>query len=205
MVEWRGAAGRARSQGGSALGVDAREGSRVAETARLRGRAPDAIARRILGTRSRDNTIVRRLSPNNRKLDAKDDLREPLIREMLGLMGRDLAAVHLGLVDRRVAIKRDLREAQIRLARLPRSGARKNSSAASRKSGDARPAHKSYRATRSRVTSARRAAPESCMARVSSLAQVVEHVVHAVRRRARTGPTAPAARSARRARRAPAP
>jgi hypothetical protein len=55
-----------------------------------------------------DDILVRRLSPNNRKLDAEGHPLELASRKMLRLMGRELAAVHLGLVDCRAAIKRDL-------------------------------------------------------------------------------------------------
>ena len=55
-----------------------------------------------------DDIVVRRLSPNNRKLDAEGHPLELISRKMLRLMGRELAAVHLGLVDARAAIKRDL-------------------------------------------------------------------------------------------------
>jgi hypothetical protein len=51
--------------------------------------------------------IVRRLSPNNRKFDA-DDLHKLPSRKMLRLMGHELAAIHLGVVDHAKAIERDL-------------------------------------------------------------------------------------------------
>lgn len=53
------------------------------------------------------NIIVRRLSPNNRKIEI-DDRVNAISPEMLEAMGADLANVHVGLVDRRTAIKRDL-------------------------------------------------------------------------------------------------
>jgi hypothetical protein len=56
-----------------------------------------------------DGVIVRRLSPNNRKLDAETHPLELMDKKMLRAMARDLAAVHLGLVDTRAAIGRDLK------------------------------------------------------------------------------------------------
>jgi hypothetical protein len=58
----------------------------------------------------RDTILVRRLSPNNRKLDlaAVDDKRELVNARVLRYMGRDLAAIHLGLEDHRRAIAKDL-------------------------------------------------------------------------------------------------
>jgi hypothetical protein len=55
-----------------------------------------------------DDVVVRRLSPNNRKLDAETHPLELTDKKMLRAMARDLAAVHLGLVDARGAIRRDL-------------------------------------------------------------------------------------------------
>jgi hypothetical protein len=55
-----------------------------------------------------DDVVVRRLSPNNRKLDAETHPLELMDKKMLRAMARDLAAVHLGLVDARAAIRRDL-------------------------------------------------------------------------------------------------
>ena len=52
--------------------------------------------------------IVRRLSPNNRKLDAETHPLDLIDKKMLRVMGRDLAAIHLGLADARKAIQRDL-------------------------------------------------------------------------------------------------
>jgi uncharacterized protein (DUF2252 family) len=57
-----------------------------------------------------ESILVRRLSPNNRKLEL-DKATEPstLLRpRVLRAMGRDLAAVHLGTPDRQAAIARDL-------------------------------------------------------------------------------------------------
>ena len=58
-----------------------------------------------------DTILVRRLSPNNRKIEvAKDDSKKSeLVNEpILTAMGRDIAAVHLGAVDRRAEIRDDL-------------------------------------------------------------------------------------------------
>lgn len=55
-------------------------------------RAPDPWYRRT------DNIVVRRLSPNNRKIEVKDeaDLAALLGADMLGAMGHELANIHLG-------------------------------------------------------------------------------------------------------------
>jgi len=55
-----------------------------------------------------DAVIVRRLSPNNRKLDAETHPLELIDKKMLGLMARDLAAIHLGVKGNRKAISGDL-------------------------------------------------------------------------------------------------
>ena len=52
--------------------------------------------------------VVRRLSPNNRKIEADDDPAVLLSGEMLQLMGFDHACAHLGGANRAGAIKRDL-------------------------------------------------------------------------------------------------
>jgi Uncharacterized protein conserved in bacteria (DUF2252) len=56
------------------------------------------------------NILVRRLSPNNRKIEAADrrDASRLLHPDLLWAMGRDLAAVHVGVRDRRDAIRKDL-------------------------------------------------------------------------------------------------
>ncbi len=53
------------------------------------------------------NIVVRRLSPNNRKIEI-DNRVNVLTPAMLEAMGADLANVHLGSSDRRTVIKRDL-------------------------------------------------------------------------------------------------
>jgi uncharacterized protein (DUF2252 family) len=52
--------------------------------------------------------VVRRLSPNNRKLDAEDYPIELTSKKMLRAMGRELASIHLGTGKRHKAIMRDL-------------------------------------------------------------------------------------------------
>jgi len=56
----------------------------------------------------RDNIVVRRLSPNNRKIEAVDEAFATLSAEMIGAMGQDLASVHLGIANRAKVIARDL-------------------------------------------------------------------------------------------------
>jgi uncharacterized protein (DUF2252 family) len=52
--------------------------------------------------------VVRRLSPNNRKIEADDPAMQTVSDRLLASMGRELAAVHLGVGDRSRAIARDL-------------------------------------------------------------------------------------------------
>ena len=54
------------------------------------------------------NLVVRRLSPNNRKIEAEDNLSALLSSDMLEAMGLDLANLHSGLEGRATAIKADL-------------------------------------------------------------------------------------------------
>jgi uncharacterized protein (DUF2252 family) len=54
--------------------------------------------------------LVRRLSPNNRKIEAGDDLATLLATPMLEAMGLDLASVHLGTGAHGPAIRKDLAE-----------------------------------------------------------------------------------------------
>jgi hypothetical protein len=51
---------------------------------------------------------VRRLSPNNRKLDAESHPLDLISRKYLRVMGREVAAIHLGQGNGVAAIKRDL-------------------------------------------------------------------------------------------------
>jgi Uncharacterized protein conserved in bacteria (DUF2252) len=75
---------------------------RCEEIALGRYRAPDAWYNVI------DATVVRRLSPNNRKIEVVDEPDALLDPRMLRAMGRELANIHLGTGDARKAIKRDL-------------------------------------------------------------------------------------------------
>jgi hypothetical protein len=52
--------------------------------------------------------VVRRLSPNNRKIEADDAPAILLSDQMLDLMGFEIASVHMGGSNRAAAIKRDL-------------------------------------------------------------------------------------------------
>jgi hypothetical protein len=54
-----------------------------------------------------DATVVRRLSPNSRKITVEDLPDELLDPQMLRAMGRELANIHLGTGDRRAAIDGD--------------------------------------------------------------------------------------------------
>ena len=62
------------------------------------------------------NLLVRRLSPNNRKINVEDprDAARLLHPDLLWAMGRDLAAVHLGLRDQRDALRKDLEKRKSR-------------------------------------------------------------------------------------------
>lgn len=55
-----------------------------------------------------DSIVVRRLSPNNRKIETDEDPGPLLSPDMLHAMGADLASVHLGTADCAEAIARDL-------------------------------------------------------------------------------------------------
>jgi Uncharacterized protein conserved in bacteria (DUF2252) len=55
-----------------------------------------------------EGIVVRRLSPNNRKIEAEDDVEALLSRPMLQAMGLELANTHLGVADARAAIEKDL-------------------------------------------------------------------------------------------------
>jgi Uncharacterized protein conserved in bacteria (DUF2252) len=54
------------------------------------------------------NTVVRRLSPNNRKLDTESHPLDLISRKYLRAIGREVAAIHLGDGNRGPAIQRDL-------------------------------------------------------------------------------------------------
>jgi uncharacterized protein DUF2252 len=55
-----------------------------------------------------DGMVVRRLSPNNRKLDAEGHPLELISRRYLRAMGREVAAIHLGSGNQGAAIQHDL-------------------------------------------------------------------------------------------------
>ena len=89
--------GWTRAHGGTA-------GLRVNAIAQGRFRAPDPWYH------ASGHVLLRRLSANNRKLEVKRkrDIPRLLHPTMLECMGRDLAAVHLGVGDRRDAIRGNL-------------------------------------------------------------------------------------------------
>jgi hypothetical protein len=58
----------------------------------------------------RDDLVLRRLSPNNRKIEVDDNLSALLGPDMLWAMGRDLACVHAGTDDRRDALDAYLKD-----------------------------------------------------------------------------------------------
>lgn len=78
------------------------------EIATGRYRAPDPWFRLT------DNIVVRRLSPNNRKIEAKKpkDRKVLLGEKMLRAMGRELSSIHLGSVDLSKEILDDLKKRQ---------------------------------------------------------------------------------------------
>jgi hypothetical protein len=77
---------------------------RLNDIARSRYRSPDPWYE------ANGHLLMRRLSPNNRKINVEDprDASRLLHPDLLWAMGRDLAAVHLGLRDRREALRNDL-------------------------------------------------------------------------------------------------
>jgi hypothetical protein len=109
LAQWRGApvVREAKAALPSAWNRPKGRGARTLrcyEIATAKYRAPDPWYALI------DDVVVRRLSPNNRKLDAETHPLELIDKKMLRLMGRELASIHLGLVDARKAIERDLRK-----------------------------------------------------------------------------------------------
>lgn len=109
IAEWRGAPAvreaKALVQSGWARAHARRSAAvRCADIAGGRHRSPDpwyAVEGRI---------VVRRLSPNNRKIEADDPAFLALSTRVIEAMGRDLASLHLGTgKDRRAAITADLR------------------------------------------------------------------------------------------------
>ena len=87
---------RGRGRGGKTL--------RVAEIANGRFRPLDPWFR-VSG-----NLAVRRLSPNNRKIEAEDAVGNLLMPEMLRAMGFEIANVHLGTGDCGADVGKDLRK-----------------------------------------------------------------------------------------------
>jgi len=60
--------------------------------------------------RIKNNLVVRRLSPNNRKIEVENSKSTLFTRDMLETMGFELANVHLGTADCRPAIELDLKK-----------------------------------------------------------------------------------------------
>jgi len=80
------------------------QSQRCKEIALGRYRAPDRWYDVV------DETVVRRLSPNSRKIEVKNEPDELLDSRLLRAMGHELANIHLGTGNRRAAIDRDLSE-----------------------------------------------------------------------------------------------
>jgi hypothetical protein len=83
----------------------------VQEIANGRYRAPDPWYS------ANDRLVVRRLSPNNRKIQIEKEPDILLRPAMLTAMGHELANIHIGTGDHRSAIKRDLLERKKRWLR----------------------------------------------------------------------------------------
>ncbi len=81
---------------------------RCGELAAGRYRAHDPWYRIVMPEARPACIVVRRLSPNNRKIEAEDEAAALLSGQMLPAMGLELANVHLGMGDNRGAIERDL-------------------------------------------------------------------------------------------------
>ena len=77
-------------------------GLHVQEIADGRYRAPDPWYS------ASDELVVRRLSPNTRKIEVAEEPEELLSPRMLAAMGHELANIHLGTGDHRRSIERDL-------------------------------------------------------------------------------------------------
>jgi hypothetical protein len=77
---------------------------RLNDIARGRFRSPDPWYA------ASGNLLMRRLSPNNRKINVADrrDAAHLLHPDLLWAMSRDLAAIHLGVRDRRETVRKDL-------------------------------------------------------------------------------------------------
>lgn len=106
IADWRGApvVREAKALLTSAWSRDSRGSRKIrcGDIANGRFRAPDPWFR-IDGT-----IALRRLSPNNRKIEVEDNTNALLVPDMLRSMGFELANTHLGVIDRRTAVGRDL-------------------------------------------------------------------------------------------------
>ncbi len=132
---WQRRTAAARMQGAGSFRLDARAWRR--RNACASTTLPAATtARPTHGTRQPEIVLIRRLSPNNRKIDVADrrDASRLLHPDLLWAMGRDLAAVHLGVRDRRDAIRKDLAKRKQRWFRATLKR-RRNLSPASTPSG----------------------------------------------------------------------
>jgi hypothetical protein len=109
LAEWKGGlvVREAKAVVPSAWGrVPARNANKIAimEIARGRYRASDPWYQLTA-----ENVIVRRLSPNVRKIEMDRNSKVLLEDEMLEAMGHELANVHLGVADRSAPMQQDLK------------------------------------------------------------------------------------------------
>ena len=109
-------AAAARRQGAGAVRLDARAWRRHASASSTRSRfgkyrTPDPWYA------ASGNLLMRRLSPNNRKINAEDrrDAARLLHPDLLWAMGRELAAIHLGARDQPRRVAQGSRNAQAAL------------------------------------------------------------------------------------------
>jgi uncharacterized protein (DUF2252 family) len=108
LAEWKGelVVREAKAVVPSAWGrVPARNADKIAimEIARGRYRASDPWYQLTA-----EKVLVRRLSPNDRKIEMDKSRKVLLEDRMLDAMGRELANVHLGVADRSAALRQDL-------------------------------------------------------------------------------------------------
>jgi hypothetical protein len=111
--EWRGAPllreAKAMVRSGWVIANDPQRSQlRCDDIAHGRHRSPDPWYRLV------DDVLVRRLSPNNRKIDVEHDLFAIFDSRMLEAMGHDLASIHLGTLEAQVLL-RDFRNRKRRL------------------------------------------------------------------------------------------
>ena len=99
-----------------AMGLRSRR-LQVQEIANGRHRAPDPTYS------ANDRFVVRRLSPNTRKIEIDEEADALLDPDMLRTMGRELANIHLGTGNHRRAIERDLAKRKARWLRRATSAA----------------------------------------------------------------------------------